>query len=199
MQKNQNSTGQNVMIFKSMVDRFLRVLLILGASVLAGGQTQPGERALLPQPGSEKYWLLVDEFADHAIHFAYAQRFVQFHEGSLTKRQCQQYARIADDYVDQLAAVKQAGVSAQSSFWNDVRLYSISMIGAPGVPIPAHRTSKYSVTTGSKAEDRELRRMVSLEIDESRSQLVWTAGYSPSALRPACRTPPQDLTAQARR
>ena len=63
-------------------------------------------------------------------------------------------------------------MSAQSSFWNDARLYSISMIGAPGVPIPAHRTSKYSVTTGSEAEDRELRRMVSLEIDESRSQLV---------------------------
>lgn len=55
------------MIFKSMVGRFLKVLLILGTSVLAGAQTQAGERALLPQRGGEKYWLLVDEFADRAI------------------------------------------------------------------------------------------------------------------------------------
>ena len=49
---------------------------------------------------------------------------------------------------------------AESEFWNDVSMYSISMIGAPGVPIPVHRTSSHSVTTGSEAEDRELRRVV---------------------------------------
>ncbi len=180
------------MIFKSMVGRFLKTLLILGASAIAGAQTQAAERASLPQRGSEQYWLVVDDFADRAIHFAYAKRFVQLHEGSLTDRQCQQYSRIAVDYADQLATVRQAGASAQSEFWKDVRVYSISMIGAPGVPIPVHRTSKYWVTTGSEADDSELRRIVPLEIDEASSQLIRTGGYSPSALTPDCRTEAQD-------
>jgi hypothetical protein len=182
------------MIFKSMVGRFLKMFLILGASVMAGAQTQAAERTSLPQGGSEKYWLLLDEFADRAIHFAYAKRFVQLHEGSLTDRQCQQYSRMAVDYSDQSAAVKQAGVSAQTEFWNDVRAYSISMVGAPGVPIPIHRTSKYWVTTGSEAEDRELRRMASLVIDEASSHLIRTGEYSPSTLKPNCRTALQELT-----
>ena len=187
------------MIFKSMVGRFLKMFLILGASVMAGAQTQAAERASLPQRGNEKYWLVVDEFADRAVHFAYAKRFVQVHEGSLTDRQCQQYSRIAADYADQLAALRQAGVSAQTEFWNDVRAYSISMIGAPGVPIPGRRTSNYWVTTGSEAEDHELHRIVPLEIDEASSQLIRTGGYSPSALKPDCRTAPQELTAKAER
>ena len=78
-------------------------------------------------------------------------------------------------------------MSAQSGFWNDVREYSISMIGPPGVPIPVHRTSNYWVTTGSEAEDRELRRIVSLEIDEASSQLDPTVEYLPSALNAECR------------
>lgn len=197
--ENQSSTGRNVMIFKRMVGRFLKILLILSASVIAGAQTRVAERASLPQRGSEKYWLVVDEFADGAVHFAYAKRFVQVHEGSLTDRQYQQYSRIAVDYADQLAAVGQARVSAQSEFWNDVRAYSISMIGAPGVPIPGRRTSKYWVTTGSEAEDGELRRIVSLEIDAASSQLIRTGEYSPSALKPDCRTAPQELTAKAER
>jgi hypothetical protein len=182
-----------------MVGRSLKMLLILAASVVACAQTQAAERASLPQRGSEKYWLVVDEFADGTVHFAYAKRFLQVHEGSLTDRQCQQYSRIAVDYADQLAAVIQAGVSAQSEFWNDVRAYSISMIGAPGVPIPGRRTGKYWVTTGSEAQDRELRRIVALEIDESSSQLIRTGGYSPSAVRPDCRTAPQRLTTKAER
>jgi hypothetical protein len=187
------------MIFKPMFGRFLKMFLILGASVMAGAQTQAAERASLPQRGNEKYWLVVDEFADRAVHFAYAKRFVQVHEGSLTDRQCQQYSRIAADYADQLAALRQAGVSAQTEFWNDVRAYSISMIGAPGVPIPGRRTSKNWVTTGSEAEDHELRRIVPLEIDEASSQLIRTGRYSPSALKPDCRTAPQELTAKAER
>ena len=173
------------------------MLLIFGAPVIAGAQTQSAERTSVPQHGAEKYWL-VSEFADSAVHFAHAKRFVQAHEGFLTDRQCQQYSRIAVDYANQLAAVTQDGVSAQSEFWNDVRAYSIGMIGAPGVPIPG-RTSKHWVTTGSEADDRELRRMVSLEIDETSSQLIRTDGHSPSALTPSCRTAPQEFTAKAQR
>jgi hypothetical protein len=109
------------MILKSMFGRSLRVLLILGAPVIAGAQTPAAEGQSLPQRGSEKYWLLVDQFADHAVHFAYAKRFVHLHGRSLTDRQCQQYSRIEIDYVDQLAAFGRAGVSAQSAFWKDVR------------------------------------------------------------------------------
>jgi hypothetical protein len=36
---------------------------------MAGAQTQVTEGASLPQRGNEKYWLVVDEFADVAIHF----------------------------------------------------------------------------------------------------------------------------------
>jgi hypothetical protein len=67
------------MILKSMFGRSLRVLLILGAPVIAGAQTPAAEGQSLPQRGSEKYWLLVDQFADHAVHFAYAKRFVHLH------------------------------------------------------------------------------------------------------------------------
>jgi hypothetical protein len=172
------------------------MLLILGASVLAGAQTQVGRQSL-PQRGSEQYWLAVDEFADRAVHFAYVKRFVQLHEGLLTDHQREQYSRVAVDYADELAVVNQAGVSAQSGFWNDVRVYSISMIGTLGIPIPVHRTSNYSVTTGSEAEDRELRRIVSLEIDEMSSQLIPTGEYSPSALSPECHNPGQKPTAKA--
>ena len=175
------------MIFKSVFPKFVMSLSILGVSVVAGAQAKKPEGATLPPRGSDKYWLVVDEFADHAVHFAYAKRFVQLHERSLTDRQCRQYSPIAVDYGDQLAAVRRAGVSAESEFWNDVRVYSISMIGAPGVPIPVHRTSNYWVTTGSEAEDRELRRVLSLEIDEA----LPTSGYSPSASRPDCRTAAQ--------
>jgi len=150
-----------------MVGSFFKTFWILPASVIAVAQIQATEPQSPPQRGSEEYWLLVDEFADRAVDFAHAKRFVQLHERSLTDRQCQQYSRIALDYGDQLAAVRRAGGSAESEFWNDVRVYSISTIGAPGVPIPVHRTSSYWVTTGSEAEDRELRRVVSLEIDEA--------------------------------
>jgi len=68
------------------------MLLILGRAMIAGAQTQAAERQPLPMRGSEKYWLDVDEFADRAVHFAYAKRFVQLHERSLTNRQCQQYS-----------------------------------------------------------------------------------------------------------
>ena len=139
-------------MFKSVFPKFLMVLSILGASILAVAQTQAVERQSLPPRGRQKYWLVVDEFADRAVHFAYAKRFVQLHEGLLTYRQCHQYSRIAVDYREELAAVKQVRVSDQSEFWNDVRIYSIIMIGPPGVPIPIHRTSTYWVTTGSEAE-----------------------------------------------
>jgi hypothetical protein len=185
------------MFLNSMARTSLKMLLIFSASVIAGTQTQAAERQSLPQRGSEKYWLVVDEFADRAIHFAYAKRFVQLHERSHTDRQCQQYARIAANYADQLAAVGRAGVSAESEFWNDVREYSIRMIGTPGVPIPVHRSSKYWVTTGSEEEDRELRRIVSLEIDEASSQFVPTGEYSTSALSPECRSAGQEPTAKA--
>jgi hypothetical protein len=167
------------MTSKPLVGSFLKILLILAPSVMAGAQTQPAERQSVPPHGSEKYWLEVDEFADRAVHFAYAKRFVQVHGGSVTDRQCKQYSRIATDYADQLTAVKKTGMSTQNGFWNDVREYSIGMIGPPGVPIPLHRTGKYRVTTGSEAEDRDLRRMVLLEIDEATSQLV-------SASNPQC-------------
>ena len=167
-------------MFKSVFPKFLMILSILGVSVIAAGQTQATEGASLPQRGSEKYWLVVDEFAERAVHLAYAKRFAQLHERCLADRQCEQYSRIALDYGDELAAVRRAGVSAESEFWNDVSVYSISMIAAPGVPIPVHRTSNYWVTTGSEADDRELRRVVSLEIDEVTSRLLPTSGYSPS-------------------
>jgi len=167
-------------MFKSAFPSFLMILSIVGVSVIAGAQTQATERQSLPQRGSEKYWLVVDEFADRAVHFADARRFVQLHERSLTDRGCQQYSRIAADYADELVAVKQAGMSSQSGFWNDVREYSISMIGPPGVPIPGHRTSNYWVTKGSEAEDRDLRQIVSLETDNVSSQLILTGAYSSS-------------------
>jgi hypothetical protein len=177
----------------------LKISLILGASVIAGAQTQGAELASVShaQRGNDKYWQTVDEFADRAVNFAYAKHFVQVHEGSLTERQCQQYSRMSVEYADQLAALKQAGVSSDSEFWNDVRAHSISMIGGLGVSIPDRPTSKYSLTTGSEAEDRELRRIVSLEIDETRSQLIWITGYSASAVEPNCRTASQTLTTQA--
>jgi len=186
-------------MFKSVFPRSLTILSILSVSVLAAAQTQATEGASLPQRGSEKYWRVVDEFADVTIHFAYAKRFVQLHESSLTGRQCQQYSRIAADYGDQWAAVRRAGVSAESEFWNDVRVYSISMIGAPGAPIPVHRTSTYWVTTGSEAGDGELRRLVSLEIDRVSSQLALTGGYSSSSMKTGCLATGQDPTIQAQR
>jgi hypothetical protein len=192
-------TGLNIVIFKSVFPKLLMILSILGVSVIAGAQTQATEGASLPQRGSEKYWLVVDEFADRAVHLAYAKRFVQLHEGSLTARQCQQYSMIAIDFRDELAASKQAGVSAQSEFWSDVRAYATGMIGAPGVPIPVHRTSKYRVMTGSEAEDGELRRLVSLEIDSVSSQLILTDGYSPSALKTGCLAAGQDTIIKAQR
>lgn len=185
------------MIFKSTVGKFFLMVSIVGVSLTASAQTQPAERALLPQRGSGEYWLLVDEFADSAVHVAYAKRFMRVHEGSLTDALCQRYSRILLAYAGHLAAVKQAGVSTQSEFWNDVRAYSISMIGPPGAPIPGRETSKYWVTTGSAAEDRDLRRIVSLEIDQARSQMIRTAGRSPSAINSNCRPAPQELTAQA--
>lgn len=190
--------GHSVMILKSKARGSLKMLLILGASVIAGAQTQPTERQSPSSRGSERYWLEVDEFADRAIHFAYAKRFVQLHEGLLTDRQCTQYSRIAADYADQLGAVKQAGMFVPTGFWNDVREYSISMIGAPGVPIPIHRTSNYWVTTGSQAEDRELQRLVSLEIDNASSQLM-TGGNSPLALKPDCLPAAHEQAVKAQR
>ena len=165
------------MIFKQMVGRLLTMLLILGASLRAGAQAQVAHRTSLPQRGSQKYCLMLDEFADSAVHLAYAKRFLQLHEGSLNDREWQQYSRIAADYADQFAAVRQAGTYPQSEFWNDLRAYSTSMIGASGVPIPGHRSSKYRLTTGSAAEDSELRRIVSVEIDEASSQIIRTVEY----------------------
>jgi hypothetical protein len=194
-QKTITGRGQNLMILKSRVRKVFTALLILGASVIAGdAQTPASERAALPQRRSEKYWMVVHEFADGVVHFAYAKRFVEVHDGSLTDHQCRQFSRIAIDNEDQLAAVRRVGISTESKFWNDVRAYSISMIGAPGVPIPGRRTSRYWVTTGSEAEDRELRRMASLVIDEASSHLIRTGEYSPSTLKPNCRTALQELT-----
>ena len=185
----------NVMTSKSRVRNFLKMLLIVaGVSAIACAQT-PADQTSIPQFGTEQYWTLVDEFADRIVNFAYTQYFVQVHEGSLTERQCQQYSQMAVDYAEQLESLKQIGVSAHSEFWNDVRAYSVSMVGPAGVPIPDRRTRKYRVTTGSEAEDHELRRIVSLEIEEARSQLI--GGYSPSDVKANCRTAPQALTALA--
>jgi hypothetical protein len=161
--------------------------LILGASVIASAQTQIADGGPFPRRGSAEYWLMVDAFADRTVHFAYVKHFAQLHEQSLTDRQCEQYSRLAVDYRNQLAAIGRAGVSAKSEFWREVRAYSIHMIGPPGVPIPVHRSSNYWVTTGSEAEDQELRRIVSLEIDEAGSHLIPTSEYSPSAANPECR------------
>jgi hypothetical protein len=102
LRSNQSSIGQNVMTFKPIVGSFLMMLLIISAPVIAGAQTQSAERASVPQRGSKKYWL-VGEFADSAVHFAYAKRVVKVHEGLLTDGQCQQYSRIAIDYANQLS------------------------------------------------------------------------------------------------
>jgi len=189
--ENKSLNGANVVMFKSVFSKILMILSILGISAIAGAQTPATEGASLPQRGIEKYWLVVDAFADRAIHFAYAKRFVQLHERSLTDQQCQQYSRIAAEYADQLAAVKQAEMSAQSGFWSDLRRYSISMIGPPGVSIRAPRTSNYWMTTGSEADDRALRGIVSIEIDEASSQLVSTSN-------PECRDAGQERTAKAK-
>ena len=197
--KSRELTGQNIVIPKPVFPKFLMILSMLGVSVIAGAQTQTTKGALLPQRGGEKYWLVVDKLADGAIRFAYAKRFVQLHERSLTSLQCQQYSRIALDFGDQLAAVRRSKVSAGNEFWNDLRVYSISMIGAPGAPIPVHRSSNYSVTTGSEAEDRELRRLVSLEIDDVSSQQIPTGGYSSSPLKTVCLPADPDPTIKAQR
>jgi hypothetical protein len=147
--KTRELRGQKIVIRK-VFPKFLMILSILGVSVIADAQTQATKEASLPLRGSEKYWLVVDEFADGAIHFAYAKRFIQLHERSLTGLQCQQYSRIALDLADQLAAVRRAGVSAENEFWNDVRVYSISLIGGPGAPIPVHRTNSYWLTRAQK-------------------------------------------------
>jgi hypothetical protein len=187
------------MIFKSIVGRLLAMWLILGASLIAGAQTQAAERASLPQRGSEHYWTAIDELADTAVQFAYMKRFVQLHEGSLSEPQCRQYSRIAVNYAEQLAAVTQGGLSAESEFWNDARAYSINMIGRPGVPIPAGRSSKYWVTTGSEAGDRELRQVVSFEIEEGSSHLIRTGIQFPSVLQLNCASPAQTRMANAHR
>jgi len=186
-------------MLKSAFLRFFLIFSILGASVIAGAQTQATEEASLPRRGSGKYWLVVDELADSAIHFAYAKRFVELHQRSFTSRQCQQYARIALDFGDQLTAFRPAGVSVESEFWNDVRAHAISMIGAPGAPIPTHRTANYRVTTGSEAEDRELRRLVSVEIDHVSSPLILTGGYSSSPWKTGCLAADPDPTVKAQR
>jgi hypothetical protein len=179
----------------SILGAFFQMLLIFVPAVMAAAQMPAREVPALPPRGSRTYLLVVDELADYTIHFASAKRFVQLHGRSLTERQCQQYWQIADDYADQLAAVKQAGASTQSEFWNDVREHSIGMIGPPGVPIPVHQASNYWMTTGSEAEDRELRRIVSLEIDEANSQLIRAGEYSPLALNLGCRNAGEERTA----
>jgi hypothetical protein len=184
---------------KLVFPKFLVILSILGVSVVAGAQTLATKGASLPPRGSEKYWLVVDEFADGAIHFAYAKRFVQLHERSLSGLQCQQYSQIALDFADQLAAVRRAGVSAENEFWDDVRVFSNSMIGTPGAPNPVHRSTNYWVTTGAEAEDRELRRLVSLEIDDVSSQMTLTDGYSSLALKPGCLPADPEPTIKAER
>src|SRR5215475_14465917 len=88
-ERTRRSVGQSVMKSKSMVGTLCKVLLIFALAVIAGAQTPAPEGPSLSSRGSEKYWLVVDEFADRAVHAAYAQRFVQLHEGSLTARQCQ--------------------------------------------------------------------------------------------------------------
>jgi hypothetical protein len=181
-----------------MFDRFWKILLVLGASTVGCAQSQAPAQPSLPRPGSEKYWLVVDEFADRAVHLAYAKRFVQLHE-PLTNRQCQQYSRIVVDYAHQLAIVKQAGVSPHNGFWNDVRMHSISMIGPPGIPIPFHRTSKYWMTTGSDTGDRDLRRIVLVEIDEASSQLTRRDGNLALLATLGCRTAVQEPNLRAQR
>ena len=177
--------GTTDMNLDSMFAKFLKILFVLGASITVFAQTAGPEHELLPQPGSKQYWLVVDEFADRVVHLAYAKRFAQLHE-PLTNRQCQQYSRIAVDYVHQLATVKRARVSSESGFWNDVRDYSTRMIGPTGVSVPVHRTSSYRVTTGSDAEDHELLRILMLEIDETRSHLLPTVEHSPVGLAAEC-------------
>jgi len=94
------------MIFRSTVGKCFLTVSLFGASVTASAQTQAAERASLPQHASEQYWLMVDELADGAVHVAYAKRFVQVHEGSLTGLECQQYSHILVAYTRQLAAVR---------------------------------------------------------------------------------------------
>ena len=183
---------------KSMVGKLLTISLILGASVISGAQTRPTKRTSFPQGGSEEYWLVVDEFANRAVQFAYAKRFAQLHELSFTDRQCEQYSRIAADYEHDLSTVRRTEPSTETGFWNDVRAHSINMIGAPGVPIPVRRTSKYWMTTGSDAEDRELRRLVSLEIDEASSQMIQNGGLAPKGLAPECPATPEGPIVNAR-
>jgi len=73
------------------------------------------------------------------------------------------------------------------------------MIAPPGAPIPGHRTGSYWVTTGSEAGDRELRRLVWLEIDDVSSQLTLTGGYSFSTLNTGCLPADQEPTVKAQR
>ena len=172
------------MLLSSLFRKGLKALLLLAIAESAGAQTSP--QAPLRQLGSDNYWIVLDECANRIVHFASAKLFVQLHAGSLTERQCQQYSRIAGDYADEFSALKRARLSPQGEFWNDVRMYSIKMIGAPGVPIPVHRTSMYWITTGSDAGDGELRRIVSLEIDEATSQLADETDNAPSAFIQYC-------------
>lgn len=184
---------------KSMVGKLLTISLILGASVISGAQTRRTKTTSFPQHRSEEYWLVVDEFANRAVQFAYAKRFALLHELSFTHRQCEQYSRIAADYEDELSKVRRAEPSTDSGFWNDVRAHSINMLGAQGVPIPVHRTSKYWMTTGSDAEDRELRRLVLLEIDEASSQLLQRGELASKGSEQEYAAPPDGPIVNARR
>jgi len=183
----------------NFINRFLQISLFVGASLLAGAQTQASQAGGFPPRNSEDYWAMVDQFADSAVHLAFARKFVEGHQWQLTDGLCQQYSRISADYTDQLVALRRAGVSARSEFWNDVRAYSVRMIGGSGVKIPGRQISKYSMTTGSDAADRDLRRIVSLEIDESRSDLMQTGTYSVSASDLGCQAQQESLTAIATR
>jgi hypothetical protein len=75
---------------RSIVGRSFKILLIVAASLIAGAQTQSTQRASHPLRSSEQYWLAIDELADRVVRFAYAERFVQVHEGVLNDRECQQ-------------------------------------------------------------------------------------------------------------
>jgi hypothetical protein len=154
--------------FVRLVRRLWIFCVIPIASILCSAQMQEIPGASLPQRGSEQYWSVVDEFADATIHMVHAKRFVQLHEGSLSDRQCQEYLRLVDRYNSQLSMLKQSSsISANRLFWSDVRVYSSQVMGNPGVPIPRNHVSTYWITTGSKAEDDELRGLVSLQLDEA--------------------------------
>jgi len=163
--------------------------LILAAPLVSTAQMQQILRTSVPQRNSDEYWSVVDEFADTTIHLSTAKHFLEMHGGLLTDRQCAEYSKYAVGYDSRLAMLEQNGIAANDAFWSDLRTYSSQMIGQPGVPIPGHRVSTYSITTGSKPEDDDLRRLVSWQLDEAMKAARQPGSDRSSEPPQACRAP----------